>query len=727
MSDSTWAATSRIEQVTVFRLGAEVQRAAELTAPASYPAELRVPGLPLQLRDDTVQLSVRPLDGAAQDSCPLAVDLKLALAPPPEDPGLPPASDAELRQAQHQVVVRNTTLQRLSTQLASLESLTSPERAEPAEGEPPAPSPTAGRLELLAFRRQLQDKLQDQVELAREQHRLASEALGRLEASREQREVQRQLDPHELRKEARVTLHAPAGTESAAARFTLVISYLVPAARWAPAYALQLQPDGGSATLRMRAQVCQKTGEDWEGVRLHLSTADALQWTDLPQLHPQRIGRAQASLPTSGWRPPPRGAQEMYGDYLSAKARYEEDLMVGAAPARPTRRPAPPPPQPACEPELDESPDEECMELDCAAVEQQPRRRAKRGRPASPKARGANVHFQAMAGAAPVSASMPAAVLEAQDSPTGAVSFGASASQPPDTGRELLDYDALRMAAASEPERGKLRPATDHQRYLELLPETQRRRVPTPGAMTRHVRSLVSELEGRALPTGHRPPARLDAFDHCWHGEGVVDIPGDAWFHAVPVLTCPARASIHHVTVPRESQEVFRILSMANPLPGPLLAGPVDVRMGDDYLLTAALDSVPSGGDIELGLGVEESIRVARNTRYAEQQRGMVSRHLELEHQLQIELRNLLPGTAQVEVRERIPIHREDDEEISISVREVRPAWEPWEQPKAPIRGAYRWKLDLQPGQVRQLRATYSVSIAAKHELVGGNRREEPS
>jgi hypothetical protein len=61
---------------------------------------------------------------------------------------------------------------------------------------------------------------------------------------------------------------------------------------------------------------------------------------------------------------------------------------------------------------------------------------------------------------------------------------------------------------------------------------------------------------------------------------------------------------------------------------------------------------------------------------------------------------------------------------IEVALRSAEPPWEPWDQPDAPLRGAHRWRVELQPGQVRQLRAQYVVSISPKHELVGGNRRE---
>ncbi len=77
-----------------------------------------------------------------------------------------------------------------------------------------------------------------------------------------------------------------------------------------------------------------------------------------------------------------------------------------------------------------------------------------------------------------------------------------------------------------------------------------------------------------------------------------------------------------------------------------------------------------------------------------------------------------------VEVRERIPTKREDDEDITVELGTIEPGWEEFEQRRAPLRGAHRWKLEIEPGEVRQLRASYVVTISPKHELVGGNRRE---
>ena len=58
----------------------------------------------------------------------------------------------------------------------------------------------------------------------------------------------------------------------------------------------------------------------------------------------------------------------------------------------------------------------------------------------------------------------------------------------------------------------------------------------------------------------------------------------------------------------------------------------------------------------------------------------------------------------------------------------VEPAWERWAPDVGPrderLRGGYRWKLALQAGAKKLVKASYEIKIAGKHELVGGNRRE---
>ncbi|MEU0658366.1 mucoidy inhibitor MuiA family protein [Streptomyces lavendulocolor] len=67
----------------------------------------------------------------------------------------------------------------------------------------------------------------------------------------------------------------------------LRVSHLTACALWRPAYRAVL--DGDSLTLETDAMVWQRTGEDWSGVRLTLSTARSALATDPPRLDEDRL------------------------------------------------------------------------------------------------------------------------------------------------------------------------------------------------------------------------------------------------------------------------------------------------------------------------------------------------------------------------------------------------------------------------------------------------------
>jgi len=88
------------------------------------------------------------------------------------------------------------------------------------------------------------------------------------------------------------------------------------------------------------------------------------------------------------------------------------------------------------------------------------------------------------------------------------------------------------------------------------------------------------------------------------------------------------------------------------------------------------------------------------------------------------EITNGRRDVVRVDVRERVPTTlREKD--VKVEVVRVEPMWKGYEDPTHPIQGGHVWQIDLGPGEKRVLALEYVVHIASKHELAGGNRREE--
>lgn len=104
---------------------------------------------------------------------------------------------------------------------------------------------------------------------------------GELGSAREVMDLAEE-EPAELVGHIELTLDAAAAGPAA-----LRLSHLTGCALWRPAYRSVL--DGGSLTLETDAMVWQRTGEDWSGVRLTLSTARSALSTEPPRLDEDRL------------------------------------------------------------------------------------------------------------------------------------------------------------------------------------------------------------------------------------------------------------------------------------------------------------------------------------------------------------------------------------------------------------------------------------------------------
>lgn len=798
------AVESRIRSVTVFSCGARVTREGHLKPiDGSVPERVRFTNLPLTLQDDSLRVSVEPLDGG-QPSV-VASDLRVALEVARMDESLPPPVDEELREARREAARIVDRLAQIGEQQERIMVLDPPKRPKPKEGDPPLPSPVSARLALLGFRQEESARLAEEREALEEKKRRADEKLADLETKHRRATTARQAREQELRKSVIVSLRG--NGNGAGGR--LVLEYNVPGARWSPSYVVAFNRELTRAELSMRVLVAQRSGEDWMGVDLTLSTADPQRWTDLPELNSIRIGRRQPSRVKTGWRPPPTGTEGLFADFDRAfpsarKKRGEARTVVHKR----TQTRVEAVPAHLCEPDivmglLGIDPDElsalgrngflqeirsggellysrdevnglnaqfradpgfkrsaMSAELLAGAGTQEAMMDLAELEEAAPT-RSASVSFERsesalFAGGAPAPAPMavPAAAPEPkakrmgklrQAAPMAAVSrvrqstLGGGPPTVPaisvvhesdETMRASerhLTYGSLHMPGPGDHGRGVLRPADEIETYMELL-------VQLHVEVSFDVRVAITQARKRAetirdlpLPPNHSYPSTKAGFDYAYRAEAPIELPSDGQFHSLPLFTRNVDAHRLYVTVPREAQDVFRFAELVNPLEGILPDGPADVLAGGDFLLTTPLRDVAPGGLVRLGLGVEQALKVARNTTFEEQASGLMGGWLNLKHGIRVELTNHLSEAVEVEVRERIPVKSEEEkEDLEVEVSGVSPPWESYSPDDQPaLKGAYVWRVSVPPQETKQLKADYSVRIASKHELSGGNRRED--
>ncbi|MBX3248586.1 MAG: DUF4139 domain-containing protein [Myxococcales bacterium] len=715
-----------VEAVTVFRRGATVRRAFALPAGVSTVA---LGPLPRSLEDGSVR--VHEAGGVE------VRELTVALGVFGADERLAPADSEALEAARLALAQAEARVATLMGTLGELAKVTMPARRR-AKDAAPGPIPAAARLELASFRAERTEALRVallEAETARAQayDRLAVEEVRERRAS-----SARQTRADELRKRVDLVLAAPAAEGA-----RLVLEYAVPGASWAPSYALRFDAGMTGARLDRRAYVAQRSGEDWSGVRLVLSTAEPTRWCELPELPSLRIGRRQEVPARRGWRAPPTGADALFADHDAAfggpgarqgvrvapeplevavprgvalaeelfetGASFDDDeaspALGGAAPPMPRSAPMPPvaspmPPPPAA-PAPMRSAGAPMPQAAAAPMRMEMARKKSRGMPPGFGGGGEQAKESLALDAAPE-----------PEAPSGVA-----------IDVELLAYMRLRLAAIDEPARGKLAPMGRVDALVEAL---EGRVVGDPRASLYEAERVATQLA--PLPAGATLAAAVDGFDHAFEVGARADVPSDGQWHGVRVVEEELEAEARLVVVPRESDDVFRFAQLH--LKGaPLLRGPADVFVGDRYLLARELGPTPTGGALRLGLGVEPAVRVARNVRFEERSAGLMGRSNELVHDVEVEVRSSLPRAAALEVRERVPTPREGDDDVEVREEEVTPAWEAWEPdasdaPQGRFDGGRRWRLRLEPSATRTLRARWVIRIAAKNELVGGNRRE---
>jgi hypothetical protein len=301
------------------------------------------------------------------------------------------------------------------------------------------------------------------------------------------------------------------------------------------------------------------------------------------------------------------------------------------------------------------------------------------------------------------------------DGPRRARLRGPRATPPPATAglaldTTLLDYPDLLLAGPDAPadRRGTLRPnpvrveRDELERFL-------------PGGRE------GGRLRGLALPRHAVPPREsAGSFDHRFDAAAPADIPSDGTWHTVTVDEIPLSARPEYVTVPAVEEKVYATLVLANRTDRAVLAGPVEVTVDEEFLLTAALPTLAPGGTRRLGIGVTESIEVARRTELRESATGMLKGNSTvLDHRVHVRLANRLGRTVTVEVRERVPVT--SDAEIRI---EERADWHAPTEPTPDCPPSTRlWRVDLPPGGRAELDGGYQIKIPAGKAIVGGNRR----
>ncbi len=685
-----------IEQVIVHRDGARVRRVGKANV---ENGQVVLTGLPLMLHEASVRVS-------GGSTSVLSVSLELDVEG--IDRGPAPEAMLAVRELEFRVALAEAELDAVQEQLAMLNDVA------PAEPSDEASVPSAERLVAWA-------KVDD-VFAGWMSEVLASQPMldGKLASLREELNI--------ARNDAAQVSGADAWRHWAPTRRVIVkvegtgevdmeIEYRVPGACWTPAYALHVNPDFRTGRLVLRALVAQATGEDWGHVALALSTAPMVQQVDAPTLKARRLGRAQPT-PRAAWRPLPSDLESL----------FPGELAPGAVPRERGGRER--------VEALDASwSDDTVAALDTAVPRS--KRRARLAPPTPPPAMERSARASSVAAPPSIAfgaSSMDEAVMAMEGStppPEGERRKKMKSRRPPKPAAPVdssvipkaLDYRSLRIADwdAAPGQRGRL---------TRLSLSDQALAAGVPSDAVRHVEQarwtlerLSKEVAALPVPAHHSRPTDRTGADFRYGMDGHADIPADGRWHSVSLVSEALELRVQYRLIAREDPRVFRSLSATMVTALPLLPGPVDVYVGGRLELTTPWEGSGQDSPIEIGLGPEDALRVARNVRYREESTGLFSGGRRVHTEVELTVASSLPRAISVEVFDRIPIAADDS--VAVSLESAEPTASSWTgEPGGPIlRGGLRQEVHIPPGGESKATLHWHMSVGSKYEVDGGERR----
>lgn len=272
------AVPTRVSRVVVFPKGARVTRSAEVSLRAGEQ-EILLTGTPARLSAATLAAETR-IPGARV----LSVSTETRTAAPSATREAVEAAREKLERARIAHVDLTCRHAEAESRHRALGEFS------PSEADAPFPSAFDAQTALRALA--LLEKEADAA--SRETLRL-KKALDEAALTREIAESEyRKISAYAQEKETLVRVKLVADADCAG---TLELSYFMGAAQWRPSYDVVVDPATNAATLVSYGVVSQRTGEDWNGVPVTLSTVNPDASADLPEFRKILITEAFAPRP----------------------------------------------------------------------------------------------------------------------------------------------------------------------------------------------------------------------------------------------------------------------------------------------------------------------------------------------------------------------------------------------------------------------------------------------
>lgn len=195
----------------------------------------------------------------------------------------------------------------------------------------------------------------------------------------------------------------------------------------------------------------------------------------------------------------------------------------------------------------------------------------------------------------------------------------------------------------------------------------------------------------------------------------LAQVPGEGTEVRLRVARTKLKTSLAWRAVPKLHPVVFRVASLVNGAPFPLLPGPVDVFRASGFIGRQQLEQVPQGGAFQLTFGVEESLRAERVVvQEIARDEGLFGGKRRFHYAYRFNLSNYRQRPEVVEVAEHIPVSELDDVTVELDKKKTTAG-----HTLEAMDGIVTWKVKLAPSEQRSVDLVFHVDVPSSYDMQG--------
>jgi uncharacterized protein (TIGR02231 family) len=195
---------------------------------------------------------------------------------------------------------------------------------------------------------------------------------------------------------------------------------------------------------------------------------------------------------------------------------------------------------------------------------------------------------------------------------------------------------------------------------------------------------------------------------------GTTTVPSDGEPHRSTISRQEMTANTEYTATPKLMPGAFVKAKVQNANPAPLLPGPLNVFMGNDFIGSSRLSLVGPEGVFDVFLGKDDGIKVQRKEKLRrEETTGLVQKTRRIRCGYTIEIENMKRSEVTLTVKDQIPVS--SDAKITVRASGIAP--KPTQETKES--GELQWEIKLKPKEKKTIEVDFDIEAPIDLPLTG--------